>query len=82
MGVAKASDEDVIARLRLLAGDLEWLRERMGDAFMGYNSDGLLIESFVRYGKKLWLAAEKRLAEERKAKSLASQRPSLANYKI
>ena len=33
----------------------------MGEAFMGYNSDGLLIESFVRYGTKLWLAAERRL---------------------
>ena len=47
-----------------------------------YNTDGLLIQSFVRYGTKLWLAAESRLAEKRKAKSLASQRPSLADYKI
>jgi hypothetical protein len=74
-----------MARLRLLAGDLEWLSERMSGRFMRYNSEGLLIESFVRYGTKLWLAAEKRLAEERQAKSLASlwpKPPSLSDYKI
>jgi hypothetical protein len=65
LGLADMSDEDLLNRLRLLVGDLEWLRERMGDAFMQYNTDGLLIESFVRYGKRLWLATAKRLAEER-----------------
>src|SRR5262245_44196943 len=83
MAVTELSDEDVMDRLRALAGDLEWLRERMGHRFMEYNSDGLLIESFVRYGTKLWLAVEKRLTEERKHKSLASQRPqkSLSDYR-
>jgi hypothetical protein len=63
-GVAQRSDEDVRARLRLLAGDLESLSERMGPTFMRYNRDGLLIESFARYSTKLWLAAGKEMAEQ------------------
>ena len=58
-----------MARLRLLAGDFSWLRERMGPAFMRYNTDGLLIQSFVRYGTKLWLATENKLAEREASKS-------------
>ncbi len=48
------------------SGLKKWrVTERMGPAFMKYNRDGLLIESFVRYGTKLWLAAGKKLAEQR-----------------
>jgi len=85
MGVFRAADEEVMARLRLLAGDLEWLRERMSHRFMDYNSDGLLIESFVRYGTKLWLAAEKRLAQERQLLKFQASQPrvkSLKDYDI
>ena len=77
MGVAETPDEDVMARLRLLVGDLSWLSERMGTAFMQYNTDGLLIQSFVRYSTKLWLATENRLAEKREA-----SKSKLSEYKI
>jgi hypothetical protein len=49
MGVAQMSDEDIMARLRILVRDFESIKERMGRAFQQYNTDGLLIESFVRY---------------------------------
>jgi len=80
--IAQRSDEDIRARLRLLAGNLDWLSERMSPVFMRYNSDGLLIESFVRYSKRLWLAAGKKLAEKRNPLLVQSQAPSLKDYDI
>jgi hypothetical protein len=85
MGVAQMSDEDVMARLRVLVRDFELIKERMGRAFERYNTDGLHIESFVRYSTKLWLATEKIVEEERKASKFKASRPlvkDLSEYKI
>jgi hypothetical protein len=81
MGVAETPDEDVMARLRVLVRDFEWIKEQMGRAFRRYNTDALLIESFVRYSTKLWLAVEKRLAEKKFETSLPPKK-SLSEYKI
>jgi len=79
MRLAEITDEDLLTRLRLLAGDLDWLSDRMSVAFMRYNNDGLLIESFVRYGKKLWRAVEERVVENREAMKHQSKK-ALADY--
>jgi hypothetical protein len=84
MGVAETPDEDVMARLRVLVRDFDSIKYQMSRAFERYNTDGLHIESFVRYSTKLWLAAEKRLEEERKASKLkaSNHRKSLSDMKI
>jgi hypothetical protein len=55
------TDDDLLKRLRLLAGDLRPFSLVMGDSFMDYNRDGLMIESFARFGQKLWRATETQL---------------------
>ena len=80
--MAETSDDDVMARLRVLIRDFESIKERMGRAFERYDTDGLHIESFVRYSTKLWLAAEKTVAEELKAPKFKPLVKSLSEYKI
>jgi hypothetical protein len=59
-------DEDLLKRLRLLTGDLAELGcdSVMGPQFMNYNRHGLLIESFAKFGQKLWRVLEAELAEQ------------------
>ena len=53
-----------MARLRVLVSDFDYISEQMGPAFRRYNADGLLIESFVQFSTKLWLAAERILKDQ------------------
>jgi hypothetical protein len=48
-GLTEMSDENLMARLRVLVRDFEFIKDRMGRAFERYNADGLLIESFARF---------------------------------
>ena len=77
------SDDDLLKRLRLLTGDLAELGDChsvMGPHFMTYNRHGLLIESFAKFGQKLWRVLEAEFAEElAKEERLRKQREHLLN---
>ena len=63
------SDADLLKRLRLMAGPLDRFSFAMGDRFMQYNSHGLMIESFAKFGQKLWRVAEDELKEEERRRT-------------
>ena len=63
------SDADLLKRLRLMAGPLDRFSFAMGDRFMEYNSHGLMIESFAKFGQKLWRVAEDELKEEERRRT-------------
>ena len=61
--LSELSDDELLKRLRLLTGDMENFSFYMGPHFTAYNRQGLMIESFARFGQKLWRAAEAELGE-------------------
>jgi hypothetical protein len=62
--LSESSEEDLLKRLRLLAGHLERFSGMMGPRFEEYNRHGLTVGGFALYGQTLWQAAEAELKEE------------------